>query len=46
VSAVTVAAIGPVTARTAAAHGLRVDVTASSYTMEGLLDALESFFSA
>lgn len=37
----TVASIGPVTTRAAARHGLRVDVTADEYTIEGLLDALE-----
>lgn len=41
----TLAAIGPVTARTAAEKGLTVDVTASVYTVEGLLDALELHFS-
>lgn len=41
----TLAAIGPVTARTAAEQGLNVDVTASVYTVDGLLDALEHHFS-
>lgn len=41
----TLAAIGPVTARTAIEQGLNVDVTASVYTVEGLLDALELHFS-
>jgi uroporphyrinogen III methyltransferase/synthase len=41
---VTVAAIGPITAETARQHGLTVDVTASVYTVEGLLDALEAHF--
>ncbi|MCC6214254.1 MAG: uroporphyrinogen-III C-methyltransferase [Polyangiaceae bacterium] len=36
-----IACIGPVTERAAAERGLRVDVTARSYTAEGLLDALE-----
>ncbi len=40
----TLAAIGPVTAKTAQDHGLNVDVTASVYTVEGLLDALEEHF--
>jgi uroporphyrinogen III methyltransferase/synthase len=39
--AVTTSAIGPITAKTAADRGVRIDVTAQSYTMEGLLDALE-----
>lgn len=42
----TLAAIGPVTARTAAEQGLRIDVTASAYTVEGVLDALEQHFEA
>lgn len=36
-----IASIGPVTTATAERLGLRVDVTASSYTVDGLLDALE-----
>jgi uroporphyrinogen-III synthase len=36
-----VACIGPVTADTARESGLRVDVVAEEYTIEGLLDALE-----
>ena len=35
-----VACIGPVTARTARAHGLRVDVVSEVHTVEGLVDAL------
>lgn len=41
---VTVSAIGPITEKTAEGHGLTVDVTASVYTVEGLLDALEEYF--
>lgn len=40
----TVAAIGPITAQTAMEQGLAVDVTASLYTVEGLLAALEAHF--
>ncbi len=36
----TVAAIGPITARTAREAGIRVDVTAEEFTVDGLLDAL------
>jgi uroporphyrinogen-III synthase len=36
----TVAAIGPITARTARAAGIRVDVVADEYTVDGLLAAL------
>jgi uroporphyrinogen III methyltransferase/synthase len=44
-SRVTLASIGPITTKTALDHGLRVAVTASEYTIEGLLDALEAHFS-
>ena len=37
----TVASIGPITTETAERHGLRVDVTASEYTVPGLVAALE-----
>jgi uroporphyrinogen III methyltransferase/synthase len=39
----TVASIGPITTRAAAERGIRVDVTAESYTVDGLLDALEVY---
>jgi uroporphyrinogen-III synthase len=38
----TVAAIGPITAATARAFGIRVDVVAEEFTVEGLLRALEA----
>jgi uroporphyrinogen III methyltransferase / synthase len=38
---VTVASIGPITGRTLADAGLRADVMAKRYTLDGLLDALE-----
>ncbi len=41
-SRVTRASIGPVTTRTLEAHGLEASVQASEYTVDGLLDALES----
>jgi uroporphyrinogen III methyltransferase/synthase len=43
-SRVTLASIGPVTTKTAEELGLRVDVAANVYTVEGLLDALEAHF--
>jgi uroporphyrinogen III methyltransferase/synthase len=43
---VTVGSIGPITTRTLADNGVRVDVTAESFTIEGLLLALERHFSA
>ncbi len=36
-----VASIGPITTQTAIEHGIRVDITADEYTVEGLLCALE-----
>jgi uroporphyrinogen III methyltransferase/synthase len=41
---VTIACIGPVTALTAREQGLKVDVEATIYTIEGLLDQLEDYF--
>jgi uroporphyrinogen-III synthase len=38
----TVAAIGPITAATARGLGIRVDVVAEEFTVEGLLAALEA----
>jgi uroporphyrinogen III methyltransferase/synthase len=43
-SELTIASIGPVTTRTAEGLGLRVQVTASTYTVDGLLDALERHY--
>jgi uroporphyrinogen III methyltransferase/synthase len=40
----TVASIGPITTRTAEELGIRVDVTATTFTVDGLLDALERHF--
>lgn len=42
--AVTVASIGPITSHTLTQRGVRVDVVASQFTVEGLLDALEAHF--
>lgn len=41
---VVVASIGPVTTRTLKEAGVRVDVSATEYTVAGLLDALERHF--
>lgn len=43
---VTVASIGPITSQTALERGLRVDVTARTYTVAGVLDALEEYYQA
>lgn len=40
----TLACIGPITAKTVEERGLAVDVLASEYTLEGLLDAVERYF--
>ena len=39
-----VASIGPITTASAAQLGLRVDVTAEVYTLDGIVDSLEAFF--
>lgn len=44
-SGCTVACIGPITRDAALGHGLKVDVEAEIYTVEGLLDALERHYS-
>ena len=38
-----VACIGPITAKTAEELGLRVDVVASEYTVEGLVRAIKNY---
>jgi uroporphyrinogen III methyltransferase/synthase len=43
-SRVTLASIGPITSATAARRGLEVAVTAETYTVDGLLDALERHY--
>ncbi len=41
---VTIACIGPITAETAEEHQLKVDIVASEYTVDGLVDALMAHF--
>jgi len=41
---VTIACIGPITADTAHQMGLKVDITAETYTIEGLVDAMVNYF--
>ncbi len=43
---VTIACIGPITAETAGEHGLSVDIVASGYTVDGLVDALVAHYVA
>jgi len=43
-SGVTVACIGPVTAATAGELGVRVDLVAEEYTIEGLVSAILKYF--
>lgn len=43
-SQVTVASIGPITTETLCKRGIAVDVTASEYTVDGLLDAIDRYF--
>ncbi len=43
---VTVASIGPITTASLQSRGIAVDVTASVYTVDGLLDALDDHFTA
>jgi uroporphyrinogen-III synthase len=45
-ASVTVASIGPITSKTLAERGIRVDSEATTFTVDGLLDALERHFSA
>ncbi|MHB1131080.1 MAG: uroporphyrinogen-III C-methyltransferase [Chloroflexota bacterium] len=44
INSLVVACIGPITARAAGELGLRVDVVAEQYTIPGLVQALEDFF--
>ncbi|HYQ44868.1 MAG TPA: uroporphyrinogen-III C-methyltransferase [Polyangiaceae bacterium] len=45
-SRVTVASIGPITSQTLSERGVRADVVAKTFTVDGLLDALETHFSS
>jgi uroporphyrinogen III methyltransferase/synthase len=41
---VAVASIGPITTDTAVALGFKVDITAGTFTIEGLCQAIASFY--
>ncbi len=43
-SGITIAAIGPITAETAAKNGFTVDVTAEEYTIDGLCEAIVNYW--
>ena len=43
-SGVSLAAIGPITAATVREQGLKVDVEAKEYTIDGLIEAIESYY--
>jgi uroporphyrinogen III methyltransferase/synthase len=45
-STVTVASIGPITSKTLLERGIRVDSEATTFTVDGMLEALERHFSA
>jgi uroporphyrinogen III methyltransferase / synthase len=45
-SRVTVASIGPITSQTLSERGVRADLVAKVFTVDGLLDALETHFSS
>ncbi|MFW5874982.1 MAG: uroporphyrinogen-III synthase, partial [bacterium] len=45
-SGVAVAAIGPITAETASEMGLKTDITAEEYTIDGLVKAVARYYSA
>jgi uroporphyrinogen III methyltransferase/synthase len=45
-SGVAVAAIGPITAKTAESHGLKVDVQPVEYTIPGLVESIVTYFTA
>ncbi|MFP4451978.1 MAG: uroporphyrinogen-III C-methyltransferase [Desulfobacterales bacterium] len=45
-SGVAVAAIGPITAETASEMGLKTDITAEEYTIDGLVKAVAQYYSA
>jgi uroporphyrinogen III methyltransferase/synthase len=42
---VRIACIGPITAETARSHGLNVDLTADTFTIDGLCDAIVAYYS-
>jgi len=44
INGVTVACIGPVTAKTAEEYGMRTDIMPSDYTIPALVDAMVDFF--
>ena len=44
IEGITIACIGPNTAETAEKNGLKVDICAEKYTIDGLVDAIQNYF--
>ena len=44
IEGITVACIGPITAETAEKNGLKVDISAEEYTIDGLVSAIQTYF--
>ena len=44
IEGITVACIGPITAVTAEKNGLKVDISAEEYTIDGLVSAIQTYF--
>lgn len=44
IQGITVACIGPITAETAAKKGLTADIVADSYTIDGLVEAIQNYY--
>ena len=44
IEGITVACIGPITAETAEKNGLKVDICAEQYTIDGLVSAIQNYF--
>ena len=44
IEGITIACIGPITAETAEKNGLKVDICAEKYTIDGLVEAIQNYF--
>ena len=45
IEGITVACIGPITAETAEKNGLKVDICAEKYTIDGLVESIQKYYS-